>query len=309
MDDFFLNDFSLENIDFHFFSYEKQVKESVDIVDHVSLKQADNFVDARYLAEEAIGCENIDEEYNMSKETCEEVMSTETSKPMMKIKNKPRVISFDFSNNNVSSSLDDHEKITMDRLVLGRVTKRKVCSSSSSTRSPVLAKEHVMAERKRGEKLSQKFIALSALLPGLKKADKLSVLDDETSHIKQLHEQLREFEEEKESTKEIKYMILVKKSKVFFDEETNYLSSSPSHHENLDQALPEIEAKISQNQVLIRIHCKKRKMCMISILNMIENVHLRVENSVILPFGESILDITVLAEVIILTKTLNLKIM
>ncbi|CAN8241936.1 unnamed protein product [Cochlearia groenlandica] len=61
-------------------SYEKQVKESVDIVDHVSLKQADNFVDARYLAEEAIGCENIDEEYNMSKETCEEVMSTETSK-------------------------------------------------------------------------------------------------------------------------------------------------------------------------------------------------------------------------------------
>ena len=31
------------------------------------------------------------------------------------------------------------------------------------------AKEHVLAERKRREKLTQRFIALSAIVPGLKK--------------------------------------------------------------------------------------------------------------------------------------------
>lgn len=37
------------------------------------------------------------------------------------------------------------------------------------TRSPSLAQDHVIAERKRREKLNQRFIALSALVPGLKK--------------------------------------------------------------------------------------------------------------------------------------------
>lgn len=38
-----------------------------------------------------------------------------------------------------------------------------------TTRNPIQAQEHVIAERKRREKLSQRFIALSAVLPGLKK--------------------------------------------------------------------------------------------------------------------------------------------
>lgn len=37
------------------------------------------------------------------------------------------------------------------------------------TRNSIQAQDHVMAERKRREKLSQRFIALSAILPGLKK--------------------------------------------------------------------------------------------------------------------------------------------
>lgn len=64
------------------------------------------------------------------------------------------------------SSSPTQEEITMDRFV-GCGTKRK--TFSPATRSLVIAKEHVLAERKRREKLSEKFIALSALLPGLKK--------------------------------------------------------------------------------------------------------------------------------------------
>lgn len=41
--------------------------------------------------------------------------------------------------------------------------------SSSSDRLAQASKEHIIAERKRREKLSQRFIALSAMVPGLKK--------------------------------------------------------------------------------------------------------------------------------------------
>ena len=41
--------------------------------------------------------------------------------------------------------------------------------TSHGRRSPVHAQDHIMAERKRREKLSQSFIALAALVPGLRK--------------------------------------------------------------------------------------------------------------------------------------------
>ena len=40
---------------------------------------------------------------------------------------------------------------------------------ATMTRTPLHAQDHVLAERKRREKLSQRFIALSAVVPGLKK--------------------------------------------------------------------------------------------------------------------------------------------
>lgn len=47
--------------------------------------------------------------------------------------------------------------------------KRSVAAMNSNNRSPLVAQEHVLAERKRREKLSQRFVALSALIPDLKK--------------------------------------------------------------------------------------------------------------------------------------------
>lgn len=139
------------------------------------------------------------------------------------------------------------------------------------------------------------------------KADKITVLDEAISRMKQLQEQIRKLKEEKEAKREMESMILVKKSKVFFDEDKPYLSYSPSDHKQFDQPLPEIEAKVAQKEVLIRIHCEKSKGCMINILNTIENLQLHIVNSIVLPFGDSTLDITVLAQVIILITILICK--
>ncbi|KAF4402121.1 hypothetical protein G4B88_017633 [Cannabis sativa] len=108
--------------------------------------------------------------------------------------------------------------------------KRPLGVSLMATRSPLHAQDHVIAERKRREKLSQRFIALSAVVPGLKKP------------------------------------------------------------------LPEIEAKVSDKDVLIRIHCEKHKGCLANILSQVEKLHLTILNTSVLPFGGSTTHITIVAK-------------
>ncbi|KAE8694057.1 putative Mitochondrial editing factor 22 [Hibiscus syriacus] len=102
--------------------------------------------------------------------------------------------------------------------------------SYSMIRSHSHAQDRILAERKRREKLSQRLIALSAIIPGLKKMDKASVLGDAIKYVKQLQEH-----EESSSCEE------------------------NSDGQSSDVALPEIEARFSDDDVLIRIHCEKQQ--------------------------------------------------
>ncbi|CAN1815419.1 Transcription factor bHLH25 [Linum perenne] len=167
----------------------------------------------------------------------------------------------------------------------GHGTKRPAAAMS---RSPVSAQDHVMAERKRREKLSERFIALSAVVPGLKKMDKASVLGDAIKYLKQLQERAKTLEEQV-NKKTIESVVYVKKSQLSSTDENSDGSSNQSQ-------LPEIEARVSGKDVMIRIHCEKHKGCLPKLLSEIEKLHLNVMNSNVLPFGSSTLDITVVAQ-------------
>ncbi|KAI4387191.1 hypothetical protein MLD38_005040 [Melastoma candidum] len=71
--------------------------------------------------------------------------------------------------------------------------------SSSSTRSLSCARKHVLAERKRRD--SQRFIALSSIIPGLKKMDKASVLGDAIKYIKELQDKVNALEDAANASK------------------------------------------------------------------------------------------------------------
>lgn len=62
----------------------------------------------------------------------------------------------------ISSHGEDYE-------VLGFCEGNKRVSTVSTSRTPLQAQDHVVSERKRRERITQRFIALSALVPGLKK--------------------------------------------------------------------------------------------------------------------------------------------
>ncbi|KAA8531500.1 hypothetical protein F0562_006147 [Nyssa sinensis] len=161
-------------------------------------------------------------------------------------------------------------------------------------RTPSNAQDHIMAERKRREKLSQRFIALSAIVPGLKKMDKASVLGDATKYLKQLQERVKLLEEQTKKKSE-ESVVFVKKCQLYADN-----NSSSSCDENFNgrsnEALPEIEARVSEKNVLIRIHCEQHKGFLLKILSEIEKIHLRVVNTSALPFGKYAMDITIVAQ-------------
>nr|GEW60394.1 DNA-directed RNA polymerase subunit beta [Tanacetum cinerariifolium] len=164
----------------------------------------------------------------------------------------------------------------------------KVVPASNSSRiSPY--QDHILAERKRREKLSQSFIALSALLPNLKKLDKVSVLGDSIEYMKTLQEKVKTLEEQTPETN---------RKSVIFEMVTDDVDNSSLDEKLscLSNQLPEIEARFSGKDVLIRVYCVKKLGAVEKILVEIEKLHLSVINSTAIIFANSALNITIIAQ-------------
>ncbi|MBA0730253.1 hypothetical protein Golax_020473 [Gossypium laxum] len=157
------------------------------------------------------------------------------------------------------------------------------------------SKDHIMAERKRREKLSEKFIALSALVPGLKKMDKATVLGDAIKYMKQLQEKVKTLEEQARQ-KSIESVVFVKKYQLLGNINAEFSSWDEISSAPFDEPLPEIEARFCDQSVLISIHCEKRKGFPEKIISAIEKFNLTVINSNVMTFGNCALHITIVAQ-------------
>lgn len=149
--------------------------------------------------------------------------------------------------------------------------------------------DHVLAERKRRENLTRKFIALSAILPGLKKMDKASVLEDAVKYLNQLQERVKKLEGQAAKRAEDSTFIVAKK--------THILSTSSDDENSEDQNLNEIEVRLSEKSVLVKIHCGDGKGVLVKALSEIEKLSLSVTSTSVVPFAASLLDITVIAQI------------
>ncbi|GFY90966.1 basic helix-loop-helix (bHLH) DNA-binding superfamily protein [Actinidia rufa] len=158
--------------------------------------------------------------------------------------------------------------------------------------------DHIIAERKRREQLSQLFVALSGIVPGLKKMDKTSVLGEAVKYLKQLQERVKTLEEQ--STKQtMESVVLVKKSQLLLEDEAG--SSDDNFVGGASKPLPEIEARVCNKSVLLRIHCEKHKGVLVKILSEMENLNLSVINTSVVRFGTLALDITIIAECMVVS--------
>ncbi|KAK9670361.1 hypothetical protein RND81_13G196300 [Saponaria officinalis] len=197
----------------------------------------------------------------------------------------------DYRNNeNGSKELSDDQQSTKNG-------KRK-------RRDPEQVNDHILAERKRRQILAQRFIALSALVPGLKKADKTSILEEAIKHVKQMQEQIKLLEEEVVSNQAVRPMTVSaqlivdnNESNSSIDNNTNTCISGDTFDGDQYTKLPEIEVKVSHKTVILRIYCVKRKGILGMVYDEVENCHMKILNCNVIAFESSALDITIVAQV------------
>lgn len=124
--------------------------------------------------------------------------------------------------------------------------------------------------------------------------DKASVLSDAIKYMKQLQEKVRTLEEHAAAKKSNESVLIVKKSRLYFSS-----SGEINESDAFEEALPEIEARLCDENVLIRIHCEKRKGVLEKTISELERLHLTVLNTSCFTFGVSALDLTIIAQVLI----------
>lgn len=92
----------------------------------------------------------------------------------------------------------------------------------------------------------------------------------------------------------IESVALVKKSKLSVDDGGS--SSNENNSDEPENFLPEIEARLSDKTILVRIHCENHKGVMVKVLSEIEKLHVTVTDASIMSFAGSSINITVMAQ-------------
>ncbi|CAI9761048.1 unnamed protein product [Fraxinus pennsylvanica] len=208
----------------------------------------------------------------------------------------------DFSNVNSTQSpqqvnlrsLNQEEKTAVSETFRNPLAARKTARTTKKTsriRPPSQTYDHIIAERKRREQLSRLFVALSTIVPGLKKMDKTSILGDAIDYLKHLQERVNRLEEQ--VTKQpLESVILIKRSEILVEDE----GSSYEKNSFDEKILPEIEARACNNLIHLRISIKKHKGYLQRILDEIERLNLTLDNTNVTPFGNFALDISITAK-------------
>ncbi|KAL6637581.1 hypothetical protein ACP70R_025153 [Stipagrostis hirtigluma subsp. patula] len=176
---------------------------------------------------------------------------------------------------------------------------RRVSAKMAGSMSAPYAQDHIIAERKRREKINQRFIELSTVIPGLKKMDKATILSDATRYVRELQEKLKELEAGGSNSRS-ETVVLVKRpchhAVAAPDDDGSSLSPS-SGMPAARNKLPEIEARFSERSVMVRIHCEDGKGVAVKVLAAVEELHLSIIHANVMPFQACTLIITITAQV------------
>lgn len=180
--------------------------------------------------------------------------------------------------------------------VYGSPPTRRASVKSAELALAPYAQGHIMVERKRREKINQRFIELSRVIPGLKKMDKGTILSDAARYVKELQEKVKSLESGS-NDRRIETVVLVKKPCIAAPDDDGSPRSSSAAGAPARNPLPEIDARFSENNVMVRIHCENSKGMVVRVLAEVEELHLSITYTNIMPFPACTSIITITAKV------------
>ncbi|KAD5960923.1 hypothetical protein E3N88_12396 [Mikania micrantha] len=194
------------------------------------------------------------------------------------------------------NNVNKHEKEMNLKELLGSIELPK--RVSSTRRNHRQAQEHILAERKRREKLTQRFISLSNLLPEIKKMDKATVLEDASNYIKHLQNRVKELEETSIIEKNIiqESTVSIKKSKFLGSYELDASSFDESNSLPCNTACnPGIKVRVIGSNVLVRIYSQRNSPLALKALTEMERLHFTIMCNSVVPISSTAALITIIA--------------
>ncbi|GJM96144.1 hypothetical protein PR202_ga12957 [Eleusine coracana subsp. coracana] len=131
--------------------------------------------------------------------------------------------------------------------------------------------------------------------------DKATILSDATRYLKELQEKLKAHEDDH---RKIQSSVPTKKPRITVPDDKDggspsYVAAVPT---GTSGALPEIEARISEGNVMVRIHCEDVKGSLVRLFAEVEELHLSIVHANAMPFSASTLIIHIMAEASSLTS-------
>ncbi|CAL4913405.1 unnamed protein product [Urochloa decumbens] len=151
--------------------------------------------------------------------------------------------------------------------------------------------EHVIAERKRREKMQQQFVALATIVPDLTKTDKISLLGSTIEYVKQLEEKVKTLEGQN-ARRTSEHTVFESKCRISTDS-----GGASGSREIAGGFSPTVEASVHGDTVLLKICCEERRGVLVMIISELETQGLSIINTSVLPFTDSCLNITITAKV------------
>ncbi|GAU24840.1 hypothetical protein TSUD_157530 [Trifolium subterraneum] len=117
-----------------------------------------------------------------------------------------------------------------------------------------------------------------------------------TPQIYELKQRLEVLEEKNKKTNAESVVVMNKQDICINDDNSSCDESIEGAAIDAKESVLQVEARVSGKEMLIRIHCQKHKGLIVKIMAEIQRFQLFVVNSSVLPFGNSILDITIIAQ-------------
>ncbi|XP_010241899.1 PREDICTED: transcription factor GLABRA 3-like isoform X2 [Nelumbo nucifera] len=155
---------------------------------------------------------------------------------------------------------------------------------------------HVLSERKRREKMNEKFLILRSLVPSISKVDKASILADTIEYLKDLERRIEELESckelpEFEARTRRKHPDMVERTSDNYGNNDISNGKKPSINKrkasDIDESEPELNQVLSTDclaadvtvsmigkEVLIEIRCPWRDCLFLDIMDAVSNLHL-----------------------------------
>ncbi|KAL5225075.1 hypothetical protein ABZP36_011714 [Zizania latifolia] len=169
--------------------------------------------------------------------------------------------------------------------------------SGPTAASSGYVQDHIIAERRRREKINQRFIELSTVIPGLKKMDKATILGDAVKYVRELQEKVKTLEDGGGGGGR-SAVVLVRNPCV--------QSGGGGEGSTTTSRLPEIEARLSEKSVLLRIHCGNARGMLVRVIAEVEDLRLAITHTSVMPFPASTVIITITAKACKLLLDLHL---